>query len=141
MKHLIVTFVIALLAGCAASTSTTTEHYVEKYIPSKFDSTVNMKFAELAVMNKEAVLQCNKPSFSLTAKDLDRKANVLVSATRYAYTDVMRIANSISVNYGEMLRTYNNGGVPPSETYCETKLRINGANIDRALSILGDKAK
>lgn len=136
MKTFIAAIAFIFLAGC-----TTTEHYVETYVPSKFDPAINVKFAELAVMNREAVLQCNKPSFSLTAKDLDRQAKVLVSATRYAYTDVMRIANSISVNYSEMLRTYNNGGIPPSDAYCETKLRINGANIDRALSLLGDKAK
>lgn len=139
MKKLIALIAISFaLASCALPQAI--EKVQDAVVPSQFDPLLNGRLAELSVLTVEGMDDCGKPSMVFNVTELDRKAAIIDAGTKYAYAELAGITKLISKNYREMMKMYKAQEVP-SVTYCKTKLRVNAANIERALDLVGQKAK
>lgn len=138
-KNLLIIALTVALAGCTLPTKTI-DKVEDAVVPTQFDPLLNGRLAELSVLTLEAMDECGKPSMVFNVTELDRKAAIINAGTKYAYVELAGLTNIISKNYHEMFKMYKQQEVP-GVTYCKTKLRINAANIERALDIVGQKTK
>lgn len=132
--------IIALVSALTACAIPPTGKIQEVVVPAQFDPLLNGRLAELAVLTREGLDECGKPSMIFNVTELDRKAAIIDAGTKYAYAELAGLTNLISKNFREMMKMYKQQEVP-GVTYCKTKLKINAANIERALDLVGQKAK